>query len=370
MTPAAPPRTRKLAAHLRRQVATAFRRGTAPFATLIGFLLLNGCSPSDEPGPDGAAVRTLIRLQTDWYPQPEHGGFYQALAQGYYAEAGLDVKILAGGPGARTAQKIVAGTADVGLHRSDDLIMLAAEQLPFVMVAAFMQHDPQAILLHATNPIDSFAGLDGQTIMAMPGTNWTRYLKARYQIDFQLVPMSFSLARFLSDPGFIQQCFITSEPYFARENGVEPKTLLIADWGYDPYRVIFTTHRFAREHPEALRAFVATSIRGWGEFIRGDPSPAKRMIAERNEHMTDAFMEFSIATMRRHELVTGDPERGGQIGLMTRERLQAQRDLLVRLDVLEEPLPLDRFARFDFLPPDLRAAAGGEREPEPPPHQP
>jgi NitT/TauT family transport system substrate-binding protein len=41
---------------------------------------------------------TKIVFQADWYPQPEHGGFYTALAKGYYKDEGLDVTIQPGGP--------------------------------------------------------------------------------------------------------------------------------------------------------------------------------------------------------------------------------------------------------------------------------
>ena len=52
-----------------------------------------GCS---RPASNGGLTKVV--LQADWYPQPEHGGFYTALAKGYYKDEGLDVTILPGGP--------------------------------------------------------------------------------------------------------------------------------------------------------------------------------------------------------------------------------------------------------------------------------
>lgn len=326
---------------------------------VVAVLMLTGCSKSvPEKGSaaaPGTKPLTRIRFQTDWLPQTEHGGFYQALAKGYYREAGLDVEILAGGPGPGVPQKMIGGTADLGMFTSDSLIVHVSNHLPFVMVGAFMQHDPQAVLLHEENPIDSFAGLNGQNIMALPGSNWLEYLKAKYQIDLKLIPLNYSLASFMADEKFVQQCFITNEPFYVRKNGGKPKTLLIADSGWDPYRVIFTTQKFARENAEAVRAFVAASNRGWQDFMEGDPTPARTLIAQRNDQMQPEFMDYSYSAMKENHLIAGRPGSGETYGQLTKARLQAQIDALAKLKIIAAPLTIEQIARFDFLPEALQA---------------
>src|SRR4051812_20766247 len=203
---------------------------------LVAFLCaaLSGCRPKSQPStlaPDEKTPAGLIpvRFLTDWMPQPEHGGFYQALAKGYYRDAGLDVKIIPGGPGPRIEQKLVGGVGEIAMMRSDDTITQIGRGLPFVILDAFMQRDPQAILLHEENPVSSFADLNGKSIMAIPGSSWFDYLQRHYHITLNLIPSNYGLAQFMADKTFIQQCFITNEPYFVRKNGGKPKTLLIAD---------------------------------------------------------------------------------------------------------------------------------------------
>jgi len=330
---------------------------------------LPGCSKAPEsPQPRtaggdssaGAAAKpalTKIRFRTDWFPQAEHGGFYQALAKGFYREAGLDVEIIPGGPGPTLPQLMMAGTADLAMDRSDDVLVRVSNKLPFVIVSAFMERDPQAILVHDDDPVRSFPDLNGRTIMAIQNANWIDYLKAQYHIDFQLIPLNFGIAQFMANPRFIQQCFITNEPFFIRKNGGHPRTLLIADSGYNPYRVIFAMQRFVREHPEAVRAFVAASIRGWDDFMNGDPAPAKALISQANTQMPPDLLDFTIATLRQYEMISGNPKLGERTGLITRSRMKEQSDLLVRLKIVPEALPLDRFVRFDFLPLDMQEAA-------------
>lgn len=330
------------------------------FATCLSLALFAGCGKSDPaPAATGTAAAGAplpkVRYQTDWFPQAEHGGHYQALAKGFYKEAGIDVEIITGGPGSPGVNGMLAGLSEIAMGRSDDVIMSVNQGLPLVIVGALMQQDPQALLLHDENPVKSFADLNGKSVMAVPGANWVTYVKARNRVDFNVIPLNFGLAQFMADKKFIQQCFITNEPYYVAQNGAKPRTLLLADTGFRPYRVYFCTQKYAREHPAEVRAFVAASIRGWDDFMAADPSPGKKLIAARNAQMTDAFMDYSIRAMAENKLIAGDPAKGEQTGLITKKRLQEQVDTLVELKIIPAPIPLTKFANFDFLPPALRA---------------
>ena len=56
-----------------------------------------------------------VKFQTDWYPQPEQGGFYQAMLKGYYRQEGLDVSILPGGPYVIAEQQVSLGAAQFAM---------------------------------------------------------------------------------------------------------------------------------------------------------------------------------------------------------------------------------------------------------------
>ena len=103
---------------------------------LIG---LTGCGEKASAPPAGAApLLTKITVQTDWYAQPEHGGFYQALVKGYYREVGLDVTINQGGPNAIPRQKVATGAVEFGVGRTDELLVAAGQGVPLVALGALM----------------------------------------------------------------------------------------------------------------------------------------------------------------------------------------------------------------------------------------
>lgn len=135
-----------------------------------------------------------------------------------------------------------------------------------------MQHDPQAIMVHADSPVHGFQYLEGHTIAAQTGATWLKYVTLKYHLqNIRQIPSTLSIANFLADKNCMQQVFITSEPYFAKQAGAQVRTFLISSSGYDPYRVQFTTREFAAQHSDVVAKFVRASIRGWNDYLR-DPA--------------------------------------------------------------------------------------------------
>jgi NitT/TauT family transport system substrate-binding protein len=177
-------------------------------------------------------------------------------------------------------------------------------------------------------------------------------LQKKYGIHFNLQPMSYGLAGFFANPAAIQECLVTNEPYIAQRQGVRVKTLPIADSGYDAYHVIFCRRDFALANPEVTRAFVAASVRGWRDYIEGDPTPAHRLILARNAQMTPEFLAYSRTELVLRNLVTGDRAKGEGIGRLSLARLGDAIDLLSELKVIDAPMPVRAVATKDFLPPE------------------
>lgn len=332
-----------------------------PLLSALGLaVVLGGCSKSEPPSvpdTDTVAQPTKLRFHTDWFPQAEHGGFYQAAAKGYYKAANLDVEIIPGGPGPTMPQLLLSGQTDLAMGRSDDVIVWAQQGLPFEIVAVYMERDPQALLLHDEDPAKTFADLDNRTIMAESSVHWLDYLRKQYHITLRQIPLNFGIGSFMADRTFIQQCFVTDEPYYVRKKGGNPRTLMLADSGYNPYRIIFGNKAFIDAHPEAVRRFIAASIQGWTEFMAGDNAIAKATIAKLNDNMPMELIDYSIQAMKDHQIISGKAEEGERLGLMTKKRMLEQDQVLADLKLIPQLIPLDKFVRFDLLPAELQSAA-------------
>jgi len=104
-----------------------------------------------------ASAADKVRFGTNWVAEAEHGGFYQAIADGTYKKYGLDVEIVPGGPQINNRILLSAGKLDFYISANFLQAFAAVEQnVPTVVVAAIMQRDPIAILAHPNAGIEKF----------------------------------------------------------------------------------------------------------------------------------------------------------------------------------------------------------------------
>ena len=312
-------------------------------------ILLVGCLSGCHARQSTANGLTPVRLQLDWYPQPEHGGFFEAQRLGYYKAAGLDVTILPLPQYGSVAQLISTGKVDIGLSSSDQILEWDSNGLPLVAVAATMQHDPQAVMVHAASPIHALKDLDGRTIAAQPGATWLKYVIKRYNLrNVREIPATMSIANFLDDPNYVQQIFITNEPFFARQAGAKVRTILISSSGYDPYRVQFTTRGYAAQHADVLRKFVQASIRGWKSYL-ANPGPTNAMLLKLNPALNPQQEAFTAKALADGGFVTGGDPTGAQVGQMTAARWNASYEQLKSLGILQAPINPSSAYTLQFL---------------------
>jgi NitT/TauT family transport system substrate-binding protein len=270
-----------------------------------------------------------VTFGLDWVAEPEYGGYYQALATGIYEKYGLDVSIVEGGPQVNNAQLLVGGRLTFDITSNSFLALnFVQEGIPYVVVAAGFQKDPDILMAHSGVGNDSFEDLKGKPIAVSSGTraSWWLYLKAKYGFsDSQLKSYSFSLAPFFTDPQAIQEAYVTSEPYLVeQQTGEKPVVLMISDAGFNGYAsLIATSEKLVKTDPDLVQRFVNASIAGWYSFLYGDPAPAFAAILKANPDMSPGLLHYGYAELKeRGILVSGDATRLG-IGAMTDARWQS-----------------------------------------------
>jgi NitT/TauT family transport system substrate-binding protein len=291
--------------------------------------LLAACSPKETPKAPtagNASGRTAIRFATDWRAEAEHGGFYEALAEGEYAKRGLDVTLVQGGPGSNVPQLLAAGSVDMGVGSNAFIVMnLAQEGVPVKAVAAVFQKDPQVLIAHPDTGVKTLADLKGHPILlgdASISAFWV-WLKAKYGFtDDQVRKYTFNSAPFLADKRSAQQGYVTSEPYsIEKETGMKPVVFLLADNGYPGYAtMILAPDSLIAKNPAAVKAFVEATAKGWHDYLYGDPRPADALIMKDNPEMKPDVLDQARAKMKSYGIVDGGDAKTGGIGAMTDAR--------------------------------------------------
>jgi len=311
-------------------------------------MIVTGCHGNQASTEKNGLIP--VHLQADWYPQPEQGGYYTAVVKGYYQAEGLDVTILPLGQYTSCPQIVASGGAEFGLGSSDQILETVSNGLPLVAISATMQHDPQAIMLHKDSPIHGFAQLEGHSVAAQPGSTWFKFIVSKYHLkETRETPATHSIANFLADPNYIQQIFVTSEPYFVKSAGVDFRTMLISDAGYDPYRVLFGRRDYIEQHPDVAAKFVRATIKGWREYLR-DPAPANALILKLNPAQNPAQMQYTLQALKDGSFITGPDASGSKIGSMTPERWATTNQQLTTLGVIRNPIDPTTAYTLKFLP--------------------
>jgi NitT/TauT family transport system substrate-binding protein len=234
---------------------------------------------------------------------------------------------------------------------SDNTLESVGNGVPLVAVAATMQHDPQAIMVHQNSPVHSFQDLDGHAVAIRLGAStWFEYLVKRYQLrNVREIPATYSVANFLQDPAYIQQIFVTSEPFFARQAGAQVRTLLISQAGYDPYRVFLTSRSYLQEHPEIVAKFVRASLRGWRDYLV-HPDDINAAIGKLNPAMSVAQMKFSYEGLRDQHFIAGDAADGADLGRFDPARWTSMYQQLLDLKVITKPFDPTIAYTMRFMP--------------------
>ena len=303
----------------------------------------------------GARAQPLdkVRFGTNWLAEAEHGGFYQAVADGTYKKYGLDVTIVPGGPNINNRILLPVGKLDFFMSANSLQSFDAVEHdIPTVAVAASFQKDPQVFVAHPD--VKKFEDLKSRTLFVSKEgmTSYFQWLKADYGFsEAKVKPYTFNAQPFLADRNSAMQGYVTSEPYAVeKQGGFRPVVFLLADYGFNAYSTLIETRRdLVEKRPDLVQRFVDASAIGWYHYIYGDSRPGNALIKKQNPEMTDALLSYSIAKMKEYGIVdSGDAVKGG-IGAMTDARWKSFFDKMVRAGVAKAGLDYRRGYTLQFV---------------------
>ncbi|GAE27862.1 nitrate/sulfonate/bicarbonate ABC transporter substrate-binding protein [Halalkalibacter wakoensis JCM 9140] len=305
----------------------------------------------DEEVEEEEAVTELFEIKqiTSWFPQVENAGQYYAAMEGFYEEAGLEMTTEPGGPQVSSISIVSSGSAQIGMAQADQVLYAINEGIPLVAFFANFQKTPQGIMFHADQPIETYDDLaDGYEIYTAAGAGYWEFLVSQFEIEAdQNRVYTGDSSAFVSNEKAASQMYVTSEPFYLAEQGVETGHLLIADSGYSPYGdVLFTTKAFMEEHPEVIQAYVDAITKGW-EAFKEDPAKVYDYIIELEPEKTVDQMEY--ATEQMQELVFGGDAEENGVGYMSTERWEELIGQLVELGLLDSEIPAEDVFTTEFL---------------------
>ncbi|MEI2386837.1 ABC transporter substrate-binding protein [Breoghania sp. JC706] len=319
----------------------------------IAVLTLAGALSASAP----AFALDDVKFGTNWLAQAEHGGFYQAVVDGTYEKYGLKVEIVQGGPQAANRALLMADKIDFYMNGNLLGSFSAVEQgIPLIEVAAIFQKDPQVLIAHPDQGLETFEDLAKLPTIFMGKDGYASYFQWMKKAfdgfsDAQYKPYTFNPAPFIADKQSAQQGYITSEPYaIETEGGFKPKLFLLADAGFETYSTTIEAKvDFVEKNKDLVQRFVDASIIGWYNYLYGDNAAANAAIKKDNPEMTDGQIAFSIKTMKEFGLVESGEALKEGIGCMKADRVKAFYDQMVDAGVVKSDLDIDQIYTTEFV---------------------
>jgi NitT/TauT family transport system substrate-binding protein len=306
--------------------------------TAAGLVLAALLAPARGQTPD------KVSFGTNWVAEAEHGGFFQAVADGTYKKYGLDVTIVPGGPNSNNRMLLIAGKLDFFMSantlQSFDAV---ANKVPLVAVAAIFQKDPQVFLTHPETRITKLDDLKPLTLLVSKEgvASYFQWLKSEYGFsESKVKPYTFNPQPFIVNKQSAMQGYVTSEPYAVEKAaGFKPNVVLLADHGFNAYSTLIETRtEIVDKKPDLVQRFVDASVIGWYNYLYGDNKPGNAMIKQINPEMTDELLAYSVAKMKEYGIVdSGDTLKDG-IGAMTDARVASFFDKMVRAGVVRRDI--------------------------------
>jgi ABC-type nitrate/sulfonate/bicarbonate transport system substrate-binding protein len=310
-------------------------------ATLIALMLAAACLPvTPDAQSEDAATLADVTLMLGWTPNTNYTGIYVAREMGWYEEAGLNVEIVL--PGQSDVHKVVgAGSADFGFSYQEGTTFARNEGVPVVSIAAIIQHN--------TSGFASRSGAGVQTPTDMAGK---RYGSFGSPIEYPTIDLlmqcegaSAESVEFI-DIGWADFLSVTEAERVdfvwifygwagidAEVKGVELDIIMLKDYldcipdYYTP--TLITSEAMIADDPEAVRAFVETTARGY-EFAIENPTAAADILLAANPDLDADLVRTSQAWLSK-EYQAGAP----QWGIQTGEIWQGYADFLIENGIIE-----------------------------------
>ena len=326
-------------------ISIRFRLAFLAWLALGTSVAVSGADP-----PPAAPVPILMQL--DWKTNAQFAGLLLAKEKGYYAQAGLDVRIRPAGEDGVSVIKTVLDTPNaIGSAESSELLEARGKGAPIKAVATMFQGSPMALLSLEKTKITEVKDLLGKRIGMHGEANGHRVLSVAFadagihDPPYELKEIGYEMEELKSGAVDVAQGYTIDELVSLRTVGIPVRAMPMADHGYHAYSQVFcVSEEFLRRDPASIQHFLEASFRGWREAF-ADPEAAARMIVEKYQPGTD--LKYETESLR--EIARLATRESPNIGQMSMASWEASAEMFRRFKFVESPAAASDLVNMTLL---------------------
>ena len=292
------------------------------------------------PTAKAADAPVPILMQLDWKANVQFAGLLLAKEKGYYAQAGLDVRIQPSSDDSRGVVQTVLTTPNaVGSAESSELLEARGKGAPIKAVATMFQGSPMALLSLEKANITGVKDLLGKRIGMHGEANGHRVLSVAFadagiaDPRYELKDIGYEMEELKTGAVDAAQGYTIDEWVSLRVAGIPARVMPMADHGYHAYsQVFFVSEEFLRRDPASVRRFLEASFRGWREAF-ADPEATARMVVEKYQPGTD--LKYQTESLR--EIAKLATRESPNVGQMSMASWEASAEMFRRFKFVDAP---------------------------------
>ena len=285
-------------------------------------------------------AKDKVTLLMDWFPQGNQSGFWQAQLDNQYHDD-LEITVKPGGPKVRTTTAVASGQVEFGLNGSDSVMMANSKGAKLRAIFVSLGHVPYNLVYHPNTGVKTIQDLNGRRFAVVMGITYWKWVKHKYGLDkVQEFPLTGDLGLFAKTPNMFQQGYSIFLPARMDAKGIPNAQFKVADLGYRPYSVLFTSEKLIKENPALVQAVVDRLSMSFHKSLV-DPKPTRDLILSKSKKTTIAIHNNALRLMKRDFL----PKDWSKIGCQDSNRWVELANQMKEVDVL--PADFDPHQSYD-----------------------
>ena len=304
---------------------------------------------SDAPAESAAPAELIkVTMVQPWVIQGEEAGQIAAVREGFFADEGLEVEIVPGGPDVRAGALLASGSADFAILSPAGVYTNRVQDIPIVGVGGINQADGLILMCKTSTGIASFGDLKGKKVGVWVGGGEAGVQAAAVQAgvpvdEVEWLPQKFSMEEFFQDQFDCASAMEWNEKHIVYNEGYKPgetvNELRTADVGiFLPGDSIATLESTIAERPEVVQGVVSGTLRGW-QWTCSSPENQKKAAQYTVDMAPDLDLDLQVIQVQEMcaLIAQGPAKEAGSIGVLAPESWQSSADAALAAGQLESP---------------------------------
>lgn len=308
-------------------------------------------SASDTPSP------TDVTLRMSWFPFQDYAPFLVAQEKGFYAEEGLNVKMIPGKGSGISTKLVASGENDFGIAAADVVLIAKTKGMPLKAVTVIHQESLAAVYYHKSTGIKTPKDLEGKTLaVEIQGTKYQQFISfcKKNGVDItkiRIIAVDASQERplFFKGGSDLTLQFINGMDALLKEKGLSNNVerMLFSDYGVHMYNhLIITNEDTIKNRPDIVKKFVKASVKGW-EYAISHPEEAIDILVKHYPEMKKST-ELDNFKDELSVLENSTTQEHG-FGYQTKERWEELQDMLYDIQTIEKKIDVTTVFTNEFL---------------------